>query len=394
MMCRGKKRRLTLIILFSFLLLLFAINSYLLKLDHDAYRELIISLKIIARRSSAIDDKRFQSSLNDQINQSSLFNDMECMPRPLPVVESGEWIVNPRVAQYSSYLTVLNDFVKTNGERNDAQNEDDEDDYSRVYDKPNRNSPRSFRRRRRPTRRRVMLETLVLFDYPFLNERYIRSRAKLIVRVADDEFELADIEQVFRRRIFSSEDNLLRYMWKLTTTVSVDLTERDASGCRVSDLDKIAIATIDIDELQNLIWTGDNNNDADDNNENQQLSYLNSLIVFQKPTIVDRGDCDDGTGDGRRQANRNKTTKKKKAIAHCVHMLHNLDESRLGKLYDWLRLQKSVGYDKIRLYAYRVDELVREQIRRFDTNLIEMTTHDIEFESVCRYQISLLKTGK
>lgn len=390
-MCRGKKRRLTLIILFSFLLLLFAINSYLLKLDHDAYRELIISLKVIARRSSAIEDKRFRSSFNDRINKSSLFNDMECMPRPLPVVESGEWIVNPRVAQYSSYLTVLNDFVKTSGERNDKQDEDDEGDYSRMYDDPNRNIPRS-RRRRRPIRRRVMLETLVLFDYPFLNERYIRSRAKLVVRVADDEFELADIEQVFRRRIFSSEDNLLRYMWKLTTTVSVDVTERDASGCRVPALDKIAIATIDIDELQNLIWTGDNNND-DDDNENQQLSYLNSLIVFQKPTIIDRGDCDDSTG-GRHQVNRNKTTKKKKAIAHCVHMLRNLDESRLGKLFDWLRLQKSVGYDKIRLYAYRVDELVREQIRRFDTNLIEMTTHDIEFESVCRYQISLLKTGK
>lgn len=345
-MLRGIKRRLvTLIISTAILIIFFTIHSYLLKLDHDSYRELIRSLKIIARRNSAI-----KPAQNKTTNK--------CIPQPLPVFESGEWIVNSRVAQYSAYLTV--------------QNDDDDLEYDSAY----------IINGNRPNRRRLILETLVLFDYPFLNERYILSRAKMLIRLNDDEFVLLNIERAFRRRLFSSKENSLQYMWKLTTSLSLaDKQKSSDSCCAKADfnlLDKIVIATIDIDELENLIWSqhaASRNNDQHSSSNN----YLESIVIFQKPhlLVVDTP-----------------APVKKKAVAHCVHMLRNVDTSRLGKLNDWLRLQKSVGYDKIHLYTYKVDESMRDEIKNFDPEMIQLTEFDIEFESVCKYQITLLNKGK
>lgn len=307
MILKAKRRRLLLIIFISLLILYFALNSYLLKLDEESYRELLHSLKTIARRTH---------------NTSKTLGDIYgcSMPPPLPVVASGEWIVNPRVAQYGAYL--------------------------KLYD------------------RCIELETLTLFDYAFTSEMYIRSRVKLVVRLADEEFAIANIERTFRRKLFSGEDNSLRYMWQLTTSVNLN-----SSGYR-GDIDKIAVAVIDVDELQQLIRAQQQNSGS--------VTNLNSLIVFHKPVVL---------------VDSPSLPIKKKAVAHCVHMLRSLNNVRLGWLYDWLRLQKSVGYDKIRLYTFQVSNVTIENIRSFDPDLIEINVVDIDFKTICKYQIYISTKG-
>lgn len=54
-----------------------------------------------------------------------------------------------------------------------------------------------------------------------------------------------------------------------------------------------------------------------------------------------------------------------------------------------MRLQKEVGYDKIRLYTYQVDESIRREILKFDTDLIYIADFDISYESFCKYQINM-----
>lgn len=146
-------------------------------------------------------------------------------------------------------------------------------------------------------------------------------------------------------------------MWSISTSISIIPNKKKY------DLNKIAIAAIDIDELQTLTSL-------------QSLSAqanLESPIVFHKPVIIEKRDG-----------------KKKRAVAHCVHMLRNLNEpDRLLRLFDWMRLQKEVGYDKIRLYTYQVDESIRKEILKFDPELISIADFDISYESFCKYQINM-----
>ena len=95
-----KKRRLLVIITAYLCIVYFAINSYLLDIDERTYNELIRSLKIIARRNRFLNANFIEnnSSSDSSINSNSNFNS-------LPIVDSGNWIFNPRVAQYSAYLT-------------------------------------------------------------------------------------------------------------------------------------------------------------------------------------------------------------------------------------------------------------------------------------------------
>lgn len=92
-----KKRRLLVIITAYLCIVYFAINSYLLDIDERTYNELIRSLKIIARRNRFLNANFIESnsSSDGSINSNN----------SLPIVDSGKWIFNPRVAQYSAYLT-------------------------------------------------------------------------------------------------------------------------------------------------------------------------------------------------------------------------------------------------------------------------------------------------
>lgn len=83
-----KKQRFIVILSVYLFVFYLALSSYLVRLDKQTFSELIRSLKWIAHLN------RTNASLN-----------AHC-PTSLPIEESGNWVVNPRVAQYSAYMTI------------------------------------------------------------------------------------------------------------------------------------------------------------------------------------------------------------------------------------------------------------------------------------------------
>jgi len=47
---------------------------------------------------------------------------------------------------------------------------------------------------------------------------------------------------------------------------------------------------------------------------------------------------------------------KKKAVAHCVHMLRDLNTQRLEHISMWLKIQEKIGIAKIRMYTISLQD--------------------------------------
>jgi hypothetical protein len=72
---------------------------------------------------------------------------------------------------------------------------------------------------------------------------------------------------------------------------------------------------------------------------------------------------------------------KKKAIAHCVHTVRNLnDEKRLKYFFEWVKIQKTIGIDKIKIYLMTdleqdpIENKIREEFNDGFINIIKYRT--------------------
>ena len=77
-----------------------------------------------------------------------------------------------------------------------------------------------------------------------------------------------------------------------------------------------------------------------------------------------------------------KLTKKKQAVAHCVHTLRNITDERIDNLMKWIYIQKSIGIVNIKLYALednvKLDKLL---ILNNLNSYVQIIKHDLSFKS-------------
>lgn len=76
---------------------------------------------------------------------------------------------------------------------------------------------------------------------------------------------------------------------------------------------------------------------------------------------------------------------KKKSVAHCVHMLRNLDIKRLKDINIWLKIQKSIGMAKIRMYVTTLQDasnLSKEVLKLNYTDFVEVVYYKLSFSGM------------
>ena len=83
----------------------------------------------------------------------------------------------------------------------------------------------------------------------------------------------------------------------------------------------------------------------------------------------------------------NTSLPKFKAVASCVHMLRNLDETRVKHTLDWIRIQKTIGIAKIRIYLMEKNQLLLQQVKANYQNFVEIVEYKTQFSELCHMQI-------
>ena len=76
---------------------------------------------------------------------------------------------------------------------------------------------------------------------------------------------------------------------------------------------------------------------------------------------------------------------KKKAVAHCVHMLRDLDRRRLKHTSTWLKIQKSIGIAKIRMYVTTLQDAsnLSNEIQKLNyTDFVEVVHYRLSFSGI------------
>lgn len=104
------------------------------------------------------------------------------------------------------------------------------------------------------------------------------------------------------------------------------------------------------------------------------LSYIN----YHKPMLIDA------------------RIPKKQAAAHCLQMGYDLDiENRTINLFEWLKIQKALGVEQIKMYVFRMKnrellnnllDMVEKRMKRRD--YIIFVHHEVNFEGLCARQIA------
>ena len=79
----------------------------------------------------------------------------------------------------------------------------------------------------------------------------------------------------------------------------------------------------------------------------------------------------------------------RKGVAHCVHMLRDINDQNENALYNWLEMQKEIGISEISIYAYDVSNSVIDSIKnRYSNKFLKFVNYYTAYEDVCNFQIN------
>lgn len=199
----------------------------------------------------------------------------------------------------------------------------------------------------------IILETLNLCDYQNYNDAL--HKTSFIVRFTPNSqpilFKTTDATSL-RLNIRKAP-----YLWRLR----VKLTPEQHNF----EVKNIIFAVIDHEQVNKTISEFTNKHEDD----------LNYLIAYHKPVHYDLS-----------------TIVVLKQVAHCVHMVREIESERFNRMLNWLEIQKRIGYQKIRMYMYRVSanvtRLLGIKAKSIDLDL-EMIEYKFDFEVLCKYYIEL-----
>lgn len=248
--------------------------------------------------------------LNETNKTNQILVDKNRSLKSVYLAEPSGWIINNRIAQYSSKIIVVNSTT-------------------------------------------LLLETLAQCEYDNQTDAFIIEKVKFMISYRR-QFFLWNIQLVTGRTTNIYVNGNMRYMFKLGTYLT---TTNELNV----EIDQIAFALTDIDEYVRLAVTF--------------FTDAAYYMSFHKP-YVHVPDV---------------LKRKKPAIAHCVHMVRNLDrDNGTERLFDWLHLQAAIGIDVVRLYMFDATQAQKQAIRaKFDDDYVQMADVLHRFEQACKFQIEL-----
>lgn len=204
----------------------------------------------------------------------------------------------------------------------------------------------------------VIIEALAFFSYENEISDLIKSKVRCIALVGKRVHVLRILDSTSIVTLIPSGSIFSRLLWKIRCELKS--TMYDASD----NLREIRIALTDVEEYQNL------------KNTHKFDGQENYLVSFHHATFHDL------------------KVPKKRAVAHCVHMVRGLDETRTRRMRNWLFIQKSIGIDRVRLYFASVNKSVENALRDEFRDFIEVVNYGLEFGSVCRSALSIVNSSQ
>jgi hypothetical protein len=85
----------------------------------------------------------------------------------------------------------------------------------------------------------------------------------------------------------------------------------------------------------------------------------------------------------------NQSAPKKQGVAHCVHMVYLNDTNSLDTniTINWLKLQRHIGIDTVRMYAFKINSKIIDHIKsNFDDKFLTFIKYPTEFHDICKWQ--------
>jgi hypothetical protein len=199
---------------------------------------------------------------------------------------------------------------------------------------------------------KLIVEALVFYNHKNQSSEYIKSNVKFLIRCGTNNEQLfvKVKDLVGKETNIVAAENSLRYLWKLRGEFEATL-----SCPNVADLDKIVFLLTDMVEYGKMstIYREDD---------------VSRILVFQKPDVYDSG------------------SRKKAAIAHCVHTVRDLNiRNKLDQMKTWLRIQKILGIDRVKLYFIRVEQKDENVIRSLNLSSNTPIIEIVDFRLVDIY---------
>ena len=194
----------------------------------------------------------------------------------------------------------------------------------------------------------VMLEAIVLYDNPNQQPEYIRSNVKFLVHLGAERVFLS-ADEVYAKEYDIEIDKSRRYIWKLRANLNAKNL--------IIHLESLSFLVTDFQEYQKLFFTF--------------FDDLNRILVFHKPIVYDS------------------RKPKKRAVAHCVHQVRGLNEEKTASnMISWLKLQKDIGIERVKLYFNHGYEDGIRVLKKFESEkFIELVDYRFDLETICKNQL-------
>lgn len=199
------------------------------------------------------------------------------------------------------------------------------------------------------TQNDLTIEALAFFNYDSEQRINIFERIKCVLLIRGREkahvYELTSVVGL-ETRIYD-QNGLKRKLWKIKC-------EGIQENIHLSDFKNIQIAITDFNEYLT-----------------QRSQFSNYLLSFQTPNFYDI------------------KKSRKKAVGHCVHTVSDLNPKRLRRMQDWLRIQKLIGIDKVRLYMTDTNEQNELALKEEFKEFVEIVDYRLDFEIICKFAIKM-----
>lgn len=203
---------------------------------------------------------------------------------------------------------------------------------------------------------KLYVEALTLFSYINEDHELIKEKIKCIVYIDHRISAVLDINETIKRPTFTTNYKTFRSIWKVRCQLS-------PINQYLLNLNRIRVAITDIQEYKEL-----NSSGIYTNKEN--------LLSFHWVNFYDE------------------RIAKKKAVAHCVHMVYELKNRKLNQLKNWLKIQKSIGIDRIKFYFASVEDSIKTELKQEFGNYIDIIDYKLDFDVICKYPLLLNLTSK
>ena len=198
----------------------------------------------------------------------------------------------------------------------------------------------------------LYIEALTLVSYEDENEinNTIKERVKCIVLINQNVLSIFDIEDLLGRPTFGQ-----RSIWKVRCKLS-PIDEY------ISKVETMRIAITDIQEFNRL------NSSAEFINREKLLSYHWANVYDERIA-------------------------KKKSVAQCVHTVRGLNKRKTNQLKNWLKIQKSIGIDRVKFYFTSVEDSTKMELIQEFRDYIDIVDYRLDFEFICKYPLLLNRSS-